>query len=356
MSARRRLTTIAFSIAASAAIAALACGTAAAETPIHPAAATAAASALTAAPGTLIPVAANSDHVAVTPDGRYSYVASASANVVSVVDLESRAVVRVIPVGHGPVDIVFNAAGTTAYVTNTQDGTVSVINTASQAVIDTLNIATPNDFINAIAVNTTASGDELYVGAEHFNHITTYNTTTHARGTIMVAPHPSALAVNDGKLVVGTSETGVIDLVDLQTNQVTDTLQIPNAGGAAGMTALGGTDNVVVTGSGFTSWLDLDTDQFTATLPAAAPGNLTGVASSTDGKYTFIATADFPDSSNPAAGTIAAVDNTNHQVVHTIKVGQFPWSIAATSESVIVPDAPSSGPTNLEIVPIYSIL
>ena len=115
MAARRRITTIAVSIAASAAIAALTCGTAAAATPVHPAAATAAASISTAVHGTLVPVAANSDHVAVTPDGRYSYVASATANVVTVVDLHSGAVVKVIPVGHGPVDIALNAAGTTAY-------------------------------------------------------------------------------------------------------------------------------------------------------------------------------------------------------------------------------------------------
>jgi YVTN family beta-propeller protein len=306
--------------------------------------------------GTLVPVAANSDHVAVTPNGEYAYVASATANVVTVVDLTTGKVVTVIPVGHGPVDVALDASGQNAYVSNAEDGTVSVIDTATQKVTATLTIAPSSAGIDAIAVSSSSAGDTLYVAGEDSNVVYKYDRATGARATIHGPEAPSSLTLADGRLVVSSAETDQVDVVNPATDRVVNRLTTPSQSAVAGAAAMPGGQSVALTGYGYTTWLDVATRTFTAPVPVSNPGNLTGVAPSTDGKYTFIATADFPDSAHPANGTITVVDNATHAVVRTVEVGQFPWSIAAGSQYVAVPDAPSAGPTHLQVIPVDELV
>ena len=308
--------------------------------------------------GTLVPDAANSDHVATSPNGRYAYVASATANVVTVVDLHTDKVVKTIPVGHGPVDVTFDNSGAHAYVANTLDGTVSLIDTQTMSVTKTLKVGEPSDGINSIAVNQTASGEEIYVTTELGSILRIENVTTGKTGTIKVTPYPGSVVIADGKLVVAEANAnGKVDVLDLQTGKVIKQLTTPNNADVVGAAAIPGTDTVVLTGDGETSWLNLTDDSFVATVPVrSAPGNLTDVTTSPNGAYTYIAAAGYPDVSNPPDGTVTVVENADHKVVKTATVGQFPWTIAATNSSVVVPDAPASGQTYLQIIPTADLV
>lgn len=87
-----------------------------------------------------IPVGANPDAVAITPDGTHAYVANGFDNTCSVIDTASNAVVDTIPVGGGPEGIAITPDGTRAYVANGNDNTVAVINTAHNKVVATIQV------------------------------------------------------------------------------------------------------------------------------------------------------------------------------------------------------------------------
>jgi YVTN family beta-propeller protein len=75
--------------------------------------------------------------IAVTPDGRYLYVANFDADSVAIIDTESLVLSRVLSVGDAPWGVAVGADGAYVYVTNSGSNTVSVIDTESQVVTAT---------------------------------------------------------------------------------------------------------------------------------------------------------------------------------------------------------------------------
>jgi YVTN family beta-propeller protein len=75
--------------------------------------------------------------VAITPEGRYVYIADQAGNTLSVLDARTYQVIGTIPVGNGPVGVAVSPIGEFAYVTNQFDNTVSVI-VSHQAVVTQL--------------------------------------------------------------------------------------------------------------------------------------------------------------------------------------------------------------------------
>ena len=74
-----------------------------------------------------IPVGANPNRLAVTPDGTHVYVANVTGNTVSVIRTTTNTVVKTIPVGSLPDGIAVTPDGTKVYVANAGSNTVSVI-------------------------------------------------------------------------------------------------------------------------------------------------------------------------------------------------------------------------------------
>lgn len=76
----------------------------------------------------VIPVGSSPSGLAITPNGKYAYVANyASHGTVSVIDVQAGTVIQTLDVGTLPSEVAIDPAGTYAYVTNLKSNTVSVI-------------------------------------------------------------------------------------------------------------------------------------------------------------------------------------------------------------------------------------
>jgi YVTN family beta-propeller protein len=94
--------------------------------------------------GNPIPVGGCPVGIAVTPDGKYGYVAN-NLNYVSVIDTGSNTVVgNQIPVGAAPNGIAMRPDGKYVYVANSAGNSVSVIETAHNAAIATIPVQGPH--------------------------------------------------------------------------------------------------------------------------------------------------------------------------------------------------------------------
>ena len=98
-------------------------------------------------------------HVAVTPDGLRAFVANRNSNNVSVIDAVSGSVIRTIDVQATPLQLTVDHTGQRVYVVNSGSNSISVINTATNSVIDT--ITTPS-IPTAIAFHPIR--EEIWVG------------------------------------------------------------------------------------------------------------------------------------------------------------------------------------------------
>jgi len=83
--------------------------------------------------------------IAVTSDGKKAYVADFVGNMIDVIYIPAKAVVKKIPVGESPRYITCCRNGRFCFVSNTIDKTISVINTDCDCVVDTIEIAPPNE-------------------------------------------------------------------------------------------------------------------------------------------------------------------------------------------------------------------
>ncbi len=85
-----------------------------------------------------VPVGSGADGVAVTPDGKHTYVTNFSSSNVSVIDTATNTVVAMVPVKSSHNDVAVAPDGKHAYVTNLSSSNVSVIATASNTVVATV--------------------------------------------------------------------------------------------------------------------------------------------------------------------------------------------------------------------------
>jgi len=76
--------------------------------------------------------------IAISPDGRWAYVANGRANQVSVLDMQDRKVVASIPVGERPWGVALTPDGATLYVASGRSNAITVVSTAKRVVTQTI--------------------------------------------------------------------------------------------------------------------------------------------------------------------------------------------------------------------------
>lgn len=81
---------------------------------------------------------AEPEGLALSPDGRYLYVAEAQGNAVVVLNTSDLALQVRIPVGDSPRHLAFSPEGTHLFVTNTNSGTISVVRADNDSVVGTI--------------------------------------------------------------------------------------------------------------------------------------------------------------------------------------------------------------------------
>ncbi|WP_196073491.1 beta-propeller fold lactonase family protein [Nakamurella alba] len=315
----------------------------------------ASASTLPAAPaptasGVSFPIGTSVAAISVSPDGRQAYLVSATTNSVRILDLQTRTIVASVPVGREPDNVSFDASGTFAYVCNLGDDTVSVIDTATQQVVRTLPVA-PEAGVGELAVQTTPTGDMLYIDGTKSGRLYQVDTSTGVVESVAVTSEPTTALLVGDDVVVADFSSDAVDVVDTATMTVTKTAHRPDQGWTINGAVLPGATTVTLGGPAGTAWFDAATGTFLGGAAGTAPGNPMGTATGTDGADTYALYGSFPDG-KPQPGVIQVLNNTTHTDVTTIPVPQQSWHLAAAPGEILITHGnPNANNDTLQFIP-----
>lgn len=194
--------------------------------------------------------------MAVSPDGRQVYVSHQRSNLVSVVDVGTKAVIRQVPVGSRPLGVAVNDRDGHIYAVNSGSGTITEIDDATlaptgspirvgkqpQSIVtrprtniayvtnageDTVSVVDlESEEVQTIRVGDkpvnlaiTASGRRVYVANAGSATVSVINTDTNTARTIPVRakPHDIAVSSDTGRLYVTHNGSNVISVIDIRT-------------------------------------------------------------------------------------------------------------------------------------------
>lgn len=303
---------------------------------------------------------------AITPDGRFVYVANnnndgiPNADSVSVIDVATNTVVTTIHDAsfNEPYTITINAAGTKAYVTNSNSTTVTIINIATNTVIGTIGgFDGPSGFV--ITPDGTTAYVNNYGGPNGVGsgNGTTVNVVDLATNTIVgpaitVGLAPAGLAVTpDGAFVYvinyvdGNPGTGTVTLIDTATNTLVGTT-IPGFSGPFQIIITSNGRYAYVTNFGSNNFspvgttvsvIDLRSNTVVATIKVGTQPS--GIAITPNGRFVYVTNYNTlylgPNFTNltPGQGTIMIIDTCTHKVIcPLIVVGSSPANIVITPD------------------------
>ena len=218
--------------------------------------------------------------IALSPDGRRTYITNQNAGTVSVLDTATgRPVVAPIRVGERPNSVRVAATGARVFVTSTGSGTVAIIDAATNTVATTVLVG---GFVDGIALS--PDGGRLYAGIADTGTVVTIDTATGrpVGRPIKVGDQPYGMAISaDGRR-----------------------LYVPNFG----------TDDLSV--------VDTTTGAIVATVPVGdAP---VGIVVSPDGTRLYVTNLD--------GGTVSVIDTASNAVIDTVAVGPTPVGIAVSGD------------------------
>lgn len=297
--------------------------------------------------------------IAITPNGRYAYVANnnnysiAGEDSVSVIDLTTNMVITTIfdPSFNQPYTVTINAAGTIAYVTNSNSTTVTMINIATNTVLGTINgFQGPSGFAilpnqQFAYVNNYGVGIDSGLGTTV--NVVNLSTNLIVGAAIPVGQAPAALAVTpNGQFVYvanyvnGDTGAGTVSIIQTSTNTVIDTIDgfsgpfdiviAPN--GQYAYVANFGSNNFEPFGT-TVSVINLQTNMVSATVTLGIQPS--GIAITPDGNYAYVtnyntlyAGSGFTNLT-PGQGTVNIIDLATNTVLSlTIAVDQAPDAVA----------------------------
>jgi YVTN family beta-propeller protein len=222
-----------------------------------------------------------------------AYVTSTTANLVTVIDTSTRAVVGTIEVGTMPTHLAIAADGTRVYVTNTGSSSISVIDTATDAVAATIPLA--------------------------------------------AAPYKAAVTPS-GRWLYVTAADGAVHVIDTALNA--DVTSIPIGALEGGDIAVSPDGSRAYVAAGLVSVIDTGSHTLLEAFAAEkTPTPLVAtfavaVAFAPDGARAYIGTVSY-DSRNgdfSAGGGIAVVDAASRSVTSEINLYSQPGSIAVTPD------------------------
>jgi YVTN family beta-propeller protein len=191
-----------------------------------------------------IPTQQKSSHLLVLhPSKPLAYVTNTKSNSVSVIDLTSNDVVKIIPCGMGTESIDISPDGSEIWVTNKIGNSITIINTSTYEVIDTL--ATGNEPLKVkfsvdgkYALVTNAKDGTIYVydkqSKKRIKTIILRGKTTLFQRILYHTPYPVNILMHPNGLYafVSNSNASKIEVIDMRTFTVVSTIgtgKIPDA-------------------------------------------------------------------------------------------------------------------------------
>lgn len=312
-----------------------------------------------------VPVGDSPAGIAITPDGRFAYVANDNndgipgADTVSVISVATNKVVQTIsdPSFNQPYTITINAAGTKAYVTNSNSTTVAVIDIATNRVVDVIGgFDGPSGF--AITPDGTKAYVNNYGGPEGVGsgNATTVRVVDLSTNTIIGAPitvdlAPAALAITpNGEFVYvinyvdGNPRTGTINIIRISDNAVVG--RITGFSGPFGIAITPDGTQAYVTNFGSNNFfpfgttvsvVDLAKNVISHTIKLGTQPS--GVAITPNGRFAYVTVYNTlylgPNFTNltPGIGVVNIIDTCSNTVVcQRFVVGSSPSNVAFTPD------------------------
>jgi YVTN family beta-propeller protein len=270
--------------------------------------------------GAPIPVGADPDSVAISPDGRTAYVSNELDGTVSVIETATDRVIGApIAAGSNPAEVALTPNGATLYVTDELSNRVTVIDTASRAAIGSIKVGS---FPNGIAV--APDGRSAFVsnaGADTVSVISTL-TNTVAPSPIVVGEEPLGIAFTpDGaKAFVANGNGKSVTVIDARTDTVEGAaIKVGKEPGAIAVTTDGSRAYVANDESNSVSVIDTATNQVVGTAIKVGAGP-TGIAITPDGRTAYVAQS--------GAGGVSPIDLATGSVGALIPTGESAFELA----------------------------
>ncbi|MGY1578019.1 protein kinase domain-containing protein [Streptomyces sp. MN13] len=261
--------------------------------------------------------------MAMSQDGRRSYVTNFGSGSVSVIDtLTNRTEDKPIRVGKNPRDVAVSPDRRRVYVTNYGSDSVSVIDTLTNRVDRTITVgSTP------VGVTVSRDGRWVYVTLSRSGSVpgsvSVIDTATDkVDRTISVGKDPQGVAVApDGRRVYVTNYgSDSVSVIDTKTNKVNDTISVGKAPLGVAVSSDGRRVYVTNRYSDSVSVIDTATDKVDRTIRVG--GGPWGVAVSPDRRWVYVA--------NNYEGSVSVIDTATDKVDRTIPVGRGPLEVAVS--------------------------
>jgi YVTN family beta-propeller protein len=169
-----------------------------------------------------IPVGDMPAEVTFSKDGKFAFVANAMSNVVTVIDVATKAVAKTIRVGANPVGAWMGADGV-MYVDNEAGKSLTAIDAASLDTLRTYNLG----FTPGMAA--TAPNGELWVTDSENGTVAFYSTADGAKlGELPTGAGAHAMAFSgDGRTAYVSNQTaGTVSVIDVATGAVTKAIAV----------------------------------------------------------------------------------------------------------------------------------
>jgi YVTN family beta-propeller protein len=303
--------------------------------------------------------------LAITPDGRFAYVANNNndaipgGDTVSIINLQNNMVVQTIsdPSFNEPYTVTINAAGTRAYVTNSNSTTVTVIDIPSNTVIAVITgFDGPSGFAitpdgTKAYVNNYGSGNPLQSGFGTTVRVVDLSTNAIIGAPITVDQAPAGLAITpNGEFVYvinyvdGNPGTGTVNIIQTSNNTVIGRITgfsgpftiVINADGSRAYVTNFGSNNFSPVGT-TVSVIDLSSNTITATIKVGTQPS--GIALTPDGRFAYVTNyntlylgPNFSDLT-PGIGIVNIIDTCSNIVLcQRFIVGSSPANIAISPD------------------------
>lgn len=240
----------------------------------------------------VIPVGEGASMLAVTPDGKFLYVANVQRDNLSVIHAPTEKFLRDIPIGDGALAVAVNPQdGRYVYVASMHDSKLRVINAESGQVEASIALENDHDYPAAIAVS--PDGQYVYVASSR---------------------------LEGGKVsVIDTAGNSVVNQIDLNGRQNPMTMAIAPDGKSlyiANAADSQGNGNVVV--------IDTTRGKVLRTLEDPRIAHPSAVAVTPDGQSLYVADAD--------SDTVSVIDTDNYRFIANVAVGPYPSFAIATPD------------------------
>jgi YVTN family beta-propeller protein len=194
-----------------------------------------------------IEVGNGSERVAISADGRLAYVADgdpkADHGSIRILDLASATVIKTVPVGKFPFNLVVMPDGKTVYVANVLGSSISVLDTATNTIVQTIPTA---PYPNGLALS--HDGRTIYITNFAGGTMQTLDLATRkVSAPIPTSARPSYIALSpDGAQAYYVHPTGnTVSVVDTRTFGLASTITVGKAPTAIGACPFAGAPRTV---------------------------------------------------------------------------------------------------------------